>query len=68
MGDDVTNESDDNGIIKSCNEGSPKPPMAFIDVEDLIGKLFNIHNDDNNVSEITVMDKIENYEVDTNQC
>ena len=41
--------------------------MAFIDVEDLIGKSFNIHNNDDNVSEITVMDAIKNHEENTNQ-
>ena len=32
--------------------------MTFIDVKDLIGKAFNIHDDDDNVYEITVMNAI----------
>ena len=65
-GDDATIESGDNEIIKSRNEGSSKPHMAFIDVEDLIGKPLKICEDDENVSEITVVDAIKNHEEDKN--
>ena len=41
--------------------------MAFIDVEDLIAKSFNICEDYENVSNITVVDAIKNHEEDTNQ-
>ena len=53
-------------IIKSHNDGSNKPPMAYIDTEDLVGKTFNILEDDNgNISKLTVIDAIKNHEDDT---
>ena len=41
-GDVGTDECENNGIIKSCNEESPEPPISFINVENLVGKGFSI--------------------------
>ena len=41
--------------------------MAFIDVEDLIGKSFDLSQDDGTTSKITVVDAIKNHEENTKQ-
>ena len=41
--------------------------MAFIDVEDLIGKSFDICNDDDTVSKLTVIDAIKNHQDDIDE-
>ena len=41
--------------------------MAFIDVEELIGKSFDVPQDDNTTSKVTVVDAIKNHEEDTKQ-
>ena len=41
--------------------------MAFIDVEDLIGKSFDLSKDDGTTSKITVVDAIKNHEENTKQ-
>ena len=41
--------------------------MVFIDVEELIGKSFDVRQDDNTTSKITVVDAIRNHEENTKQ-
>ena len=41
--------------------------MAFIDVEDLIGKSFDLSESDGSTSKITVVDAIKNHEENTKQ-
>ena len=63
----TTDESDGNGIIKSCNSGQSKSPMTLIDVEDLVGKSFDIKEDDNSISNITIIEAIKNHMKDVEE-
>ena len=63
--DGNTDQSEDREIICSRGDKMEKPPMAIIDVEDLIGKTFNLLSDDSQPSTATIIEAINSHEDDT---
>ena len=61
-GDDTEQSTTSADIIKSRSNGTNKPPMALIEIEEIMGKPLRIVMDDQSTQEITIVDAIKEHE------